>query len=71
MPTGAAPREFRAAIAGFVAAATVVVLGTTALVLTVATWAGVAFALVGTTGAIGWYERAYARAAARARARLA
>lgn len=70
MPTGPAPREFRGAILGYVAAAAVVVLGAGALAAAVAGWAGAAFALVTTTILIAWYERAYADAARRARERL-
>ena len=71
MPTGRPPREFRGAIALFVAAAAVLVLGTGALAALVAPWAGAAFAFVGTTLVIAWYERAYADAARRTRERLA
>ncbi|SFB70735.1 hypothetical protein SAMN04487968_10159 [Nocardioides terrae] len=70
MPTGAAPREFRGAIVGFVVAAALIVIGTWVLVTTVDGWVGAAVALVTTTVAIGWYERAYAEAANRARERL-
>ncbi|MFC7493508.1 MULTISPECIES: hypothetical protein [unclassified Nocardioides] len=71
MPTGSAPREFRAAILCFVLTAAAIVLGATALVANVATWAAVVFVLVAVTLGIGWYERVYAGAAARARTRLA
>jgi hypothetical protein len=71
MPTGRPPREFRSAIARFVTAATGVVLGVAVLAATVGSWAAAAFALVATTPAIAWYERAYADAARRAHERLA
>lgn len=71
MPTGSAPREFRGAIALFVTGAAVIVAGTAALVTLLSPWAGAGFALVATTILLTWYERAYADAAGRARARLA
>jgi hypothetical protein len=71
MPTGPAPREFRGAIALFVAGAAVIVAGTAALATLLSPWAGAGLALVTTTALLAWYERAYADAARRARERLA
>jgi hypothetical protein len=71
MPTGPAPREFRRAIAIFVGAVVLVVLGVVALASLIHVWAGAALALVAVTLVVGWYERAYATAAARSRRRLA
>ena len=71
MPSGAAPRELRPAIARFFAA----VAGVAALVLAgalfVFPWVGAVVALAGVTGLVWWYERAYATAAQLTRARLA
>lgn len=71
MPTGPAPAEFRPAMARFLTAIAAVVAGVVALALFLTPWAGAALALVGVTGVVAWYERAYADASGRARERLA
>ena len=70
MPTGAAPREFRAAIVRFATASCVAAGTVLVLSLAVSPWLGAPLALVAFTGIFAWYERAYADAARRTRERL-
>ena len=71
LPSGAAPRGLRPAIARFCAAFVGVVALVLAGALLVAPWTGAAVAVAGVTGLVRWYERAYAVAAQRTRAHLA
>jgi hypothetical protein len=69
-PRGRAPQEIRRVMRSFVVGA-VVVIGVVGLVLWVApAWVAAIVAVVVVTPAVTWYERAYAAAADRARARL-
>jgi hypothetical protein len=69
-PRGRAPRELRPVLVGFVSGAVVIGGGLGALLALTEAWIAAAVAFVLVTLAVGWYERAYARAAARTRARL-
>jgi len=70
MPTGAVPREMRAAALTFTGAVLVVVVGAGALAMTGHPWPAAGLVLVVGTAVVWWYERAYAAGAARVRARL-
>jgi hypothetical protein len=70
-PRGRAPQEIRRLLAVFVVAAAALI-GTLGLTLWIApAWVAAILAVAVVTPAVAWYERAYAAAAARARARLA
>lgn len=69
-PRGRAPEEVRRVMTGFVVGA-VLVIGLVGLTMWLTTpWIAAAVAFVVVTPAVYWYERAYASAAARTRARL-
>lgn len=69
-PRGKAPAEVRRVMTGFLLGAAVVI-GLLALVLWLApVWVAAIAALVVVAPALAWYEKAYAAAAARTRARL-
>jgi hypothetical protein len=69
-PRGRAPEEIRTVMASFIVGAIVVVgvVGVTSWLT--APWVAAIVAFVVVTPALAWYERVYAAAAARARARL-
>lgn len=70
MPRGRAPEEIRQVLLRFVVGAAVV-LAVVGLTLWLASpWVAAVVALVVVPPAVAWYERAYADAAARTRARL-
>jgi hypothetical protein len=69
-PTGRAPREFRRSLVGLVVGALVVAGLAWAVGALVSVWLGAALATALTWLLLGWYEREYAVAAARARRRI-
>lgn len=68
--TGRPPREFHRAIACFVGGTAVVAAAVLVVSLALSPWPGALAALIGVTAVVVWYERAYAEAARRTRARL-
>lgn len=69
-PRGRAPREIRQVMAAFVVGAASVVLVVGLVLWLTNAWLAATAAFALATPAVTWYERAYAAAAARARARL-
>ncbi len=69
-PSGRAPREFRTSFIVLFGGALVVSLAAWLVGTAVAPWVGAVVAGLGAGALVAWYERSYARAAARVRARL-
>ncbi len=70
MPSGSAPRELRGALWAFIAGAIVLTLSVWLVAETAGPWWAAALSGIGALVVVGWYERAYTRAADRIRERV-